>query len=82
MSEILLGLVNNLEFYKMSQMINVYSRRCTFTTLTVTGNLPTFKAYLAQITRASSIQSSIFLKVELLFHFRDEGNSFSHGLKS
>ena len=54
MSEILSGLVKNLGFYKMLSIINIYSRRCTFSTLTVTSNLPTFKAHLAQVTRASS----------------------------
>ena len=33
MSEILSDLVNNLGFYKMSWMINIYSRRCSFTPL-------------------------------------------------
>ena len=66
MSDILSGLVNNQEFYKMS-IIDIYSRRFTFSTLTVTNNLPTFKAHLTQVTRAYSLQSILFLKVELLF---------------
>ena len=78
MSEILSGLVNNLEFYKMSSIINIYSRRCTFSTITVTNNLPTFKTHLAQVTRPYSLQSLLFLKVKLLFHFCDEDYRFSH----
>ena len=52
MIEILLGLVNSLGSYKMSQIINICAIRYTFSTLTVTSSLPTFKAHLAQITRA------------------------------
>ena len=62
--------------------MNIYSGRCTFSTLTVTSNLSTCKAHLAQVTRACCLQSSVFVKVELLFHFCDKGNRFSDGLES
>ena len=42
-NEILLDLENNLGFYNMSWIINIYSRRCTFSPSSVTSNLPTFK---------------------------------------
>ena len=67
-SKFLSSLVNNLGFYKMSEIKNIYSRRCTFSTLTVDSCLPTFKALLPQITRACCLQSLIFLKLELLLH--------------
>ena len=67
-SEFLSGLVNNLGFYKMSEIKNIYSRRCTFSTLTVVSSLPTFKALLPQITGACCLQSLIFLKLQLLLH--------------
>ena len=67
-SKFLSSLVNNLGFYKMSEIKNIYSRRCTFSTLTVDSCLPIFKALLRQITRACCLQSLIFLKLELLLH--------------
>ena len=54
--------------------MNIYSGRCTFSTITVTNNLPTCKAHLAQVTRAFCLQSLVFMKVDLLFHFCDEGH--------
>ena len=67
-SKFLSSLVNNLGFYKISEIKNIYSRRCTFSTLTVDSSLPTFKALLPQITRVCCLQSLIFLKLELLLH--------------
>ena len=60
---------------------NIYSRRCTFSTFTVTSNIPTFKTYLAQDKIAFCLQSLISLKVELLFNFCDQGHRFSNGLE-
>ena len=60
---------------------NIYSRRCTFSALTVTSNIPSFKTYLAQDTIAFCLQSLISLKVELLFNFCDQGHRFSNGLE-
>ena len=62
--------------------MNIYSGRCTFSTLTATINLPICKALSAQVTRACCLQFSFFVKVELLFHFSDEDHRFSHGLES
>ena len=57
--------------------MNIYFRRSTFSTLTITSNLPTCKAHLAQVTRACCLQSStVFVEVELLFHFCAEGQVF------
>ena len=60
--------------------MNFYSGRCKFSTLTVTSNLPTCKADLAQFTRAYRLQ--YFVKVELLFYFCNEGRGFPHELES
>ena len=62
--------------------MNIYSGRCTFSTLTVTNNLPIYKDHLAQVTRAYCLHSSVFVKVEILLHFWDEDYKFSHGLES
>ena len=62
--------------------MNIYSGRCTFSTLTVTNNLTIYKDHLAQVTRAYCLHSSVFVKVEILLHFCDEGYKFSHGLES
>ena len=59
--------------------MNIYSGRCTFSTLTVSSNLPTCKARLAQVTWACCFQSLAFMKVELLLHFCDDGHRFSTG---
>ena len=62
--------------------MNIYSGRCTFSTLTATINLPICQALSAQVTRACCLRFSVFVKVELLFHFSDEDHRFSHGLES
>ena len=51
--------------------MNIYSRRCTFSTLTVTSNLTTCKAYLEQVTRACCLQSLVFVKLRVIAPFTE-----------
>ena len=56
--------------------MNICSRRCRFSNLTATINLPACKALLTQLTKACCLQSSVFMKVELLLHFCDNATGF------
>ena len=51
------------------QIMNIYSRSCTFSTLTVTSKLPTFKTDLAWVTRACCLQPLVFLRVWVIVPF-------------